>query len=132
MLPYAAYSAAREVSPANRELAGRQVFLLACTRCHTTAGVNSVIAKLRALYGPPPWDRDTVKAYLKTMHNVRTYMPPFPGSDEEAGALADYLVRLPGSATPLEGAQSAGIPSAVSSSGRTGVERAVPAAPDGA
>jgi mono/diheme cytochrome c family protein len=132
MLPYATYSAAREVSPANREHAGRQVFLLACTRCHTTAGVNSVAARLRALYGPPPWDRDTVKAYLKTMHNVRTYMPPFPGSDEEAGALTDYLVRLPGSAMPLEGAQSAGIPSAESSSGRTGVEGAAPAAPDGA
>lgn len=108
LLAHATYNSVREVSPANRLQAGREVFLLACSRCHTTRGVNSVVKKLELLYGPPPWDRDTVKAYLKSMHNVRPYMPPFPGSDEELGALSDFLVGLPASAATLDGAQSAG------------------------
>jgi len=109
LLAHATYTSVREITATNRVVAGREVFLLACTRCHTTRGVNGVDKRLQALYGPPPWDRDTVKAYLLTMHNVRRYMPPFPGSDEEAGALAEFLVSLPSAPQRLEGAQSAGV-----------------------
>ncbi len=109
LLAHAAYATSRRIGADHRRTAGRDVFLLACTRCHTTRGVNGVEEKLRNLYGRPPWARDTVKAYVLSMHNVRPYMPPFPGSDEEAGALADFLVSLPTESQPLEGAQRAGI-----------------------
>ena len=46
------------------------------------------------LDGNGPWDRDTVKFYVLGMHTARPYMPPFPGNDPEAGALADYLIDL--------------------------------------
>jgi mono/diheme cytochrome c family protein len=121
LLAHATYTPIRTVTAANRVAAGREVFLLACTRCHTTTGVNSVLAKLERLYGWGQWDRDVVKAYLKTMHNVRPYMPPFPGSDVEAGALADYLVSLRSFPEPLPGAQSAGVtvlPPAAEAGGR--------------
>ncbi|MGE5235044.1 MAG: c-type cytochrome [Acidobacteriota bacterium] len=109
LLAHATYTPMRTITAANRVEAGREVFFLACTRCHTTTGVNSVLTKLQLLYGPGPWDRDVVKAFLKTMHNVRPYMPPFPGSDVEAGALADYLISLRTFPEPLAGAQSAGV-----------------------
>jgi hypothetical protein len=43
------------------------------------------------------------------MHTTRPFMPPFPGSDREAGALADYLVDLGRSHRPVLGAQDVGV-----------------------
>ncbi|MEW6335820.1 MAG: c-type cytochrome [Acidobacteriota bacterium] len=109
LLPHAAYATVRSVTAQNRRDAGREVFLQACTRCHTATGVNSVVRRLETMYGPRQWDRDVVKAYLLSMHTTRSYMPPFPGSDEEAGALADWLAGLRAAPEPVAGAQSAGI-----------------------
>ena len=109
VLAHAAYVSSRTITPANREEAGRELFLICCTRCHTTSGVNSVVARLTKLYGPGPWDRDVVKGYLRTMHTVRTYMPPFPGTEEEAGAVADYLLALRRMPAALDGAQTVGV-----------------------
>ncbi len=109
LLPHASYVGSRGVDPDDRETAGRDVFLLACTRCHTTDGMNGIVQKLRDLYGEPPWNRDVVKSYVLSMHNTRPFMPPFPGNDPEAGALADWLVTLPDRPETLAGAQSAGI-----------------------
>ena len=36
-------------------------------------------------------------------------MPPFPGTDREAGALADYLVDLREHRRPVPGAQEVGV-----------------------
>lgn len=109
ILTHATYVSLRVVTADNRVEAGADVFRIACTRCHTTAGVNGVTQKLTALYGSGPWDRDAVKAYLQTMHNARPFMPPFPGTDLEAGALADYLVSLQGFPVRLDGAQTGGV-----------------------
>ena len=109
VLAHAAYVSSRTITPANREEAGRELFLICCTRCHTTSGVNSVLTKLTNLYGPGPWDRNVVKGYLRTMHTVRPYMPPFPGTEEEAGAVADYLLALRRMPAELDGAQTAGV-----------------------
>jgi hypothetical protein len=43
------------------------------------------------------------------MHNTRPFMPPFPGTEEEAGALAEYLISLPTHGAQLEGAQNRGV-----------------------
>jgi mono/diheme cytochrome c family protein len=87
---------------------GREMFRLACTRCHTTRGVNGVVQKLTKLYGPGPWDPQALESYLAGMHNARPFMPPVPGSDGERAALAAYLVALDGRAVTLHGAQTAG------------------------
>lgn len=109
LLAHATYVSRRSISDENRVEAGRDLFRIACTRCHTTSGVNGVTKKLADMYGDDPWDRDAVKAYVQTMHNARPYMPPFPGTDLEAGALADYLVSLQSFPAGLDGAQTTGV-----------------------
>jgi len=109
LLAHATYVPVRAITDQNRLVAGREVFKISCTRCHTSGGINAVTDKLRGLYGPSPWDHDVLISYLATMHNTRPYMPPFPGNDEEAGALADYLMSLSEFPMPLEGAQTGGV-----------------------
>ena len=109
ILAHATYVSTREVSDVNTVEAGREVFRIACTRCHTTSGLNGITTRLENMYGDAPWDRDTVKAYVVGMHHTRPFMPPFPGSDPEAGALADYLLHLQANRDRIWGAQSVGI-----------------------
>ncbi len=109
VLAHSAYVSVREVEPATRLEAGREVFRVACTRCHTTTGVNGILRRLEVMYGAGPWDRDTVKAYLASMHRARPFMPPAPGSDAELGALADYLLDLRRLPLAVDGAQATGV-----------------------
>ncbi len=75
--------------------AGEQVFMLACTRCHSVDGAFSVRRRLERMYGPDqPWDADTIAAYLRGMHHARPFMPPFAGHDDERAALAEWLTSL--------------------------------------
>jgi mono/diheme cytochrome c family protein len=108
LLTQASYSAVGEVTEFNQHDAGREMFRLACSRCHTTHGVNSVVEKFGAMYGWQPWDPATLDTYLQSMHNARPFMPPLPGNDAERGALASYLVDLRGDPAGLHGAQSRG------------------------
>jgi mono/diheme cytochrome c family protein len=108
LLEHATYTSVRAVTESNRVESGRAVFRIACTRCHTAGGVNAVTDRLHDLYGVGPWDRDAIKYYLLGMHTARPYMPPFPGTDTEAGALADFLVDLRRRPAPLVGAQDGG------------------------
>jgi hypothetical protein len=109
LLRHTVYTSVREITDSNRVEAGAEVFRIACTRCHTATGVNSVTARLHDIYGDGGWDRDSVKAYLLGMHTARPYMPPFPGNDPEAGALAEYLIDLRGHRRPVPGAQDSGV-----------------------
>lgn len=94
ILPYSTYSTVKQVTPANRLQAGHELFMLTCSRCHTTNGINGILPKLEKMYGPGTWDEETLTAFIQGMHLTRTYMPPFPGSEPEAGALAAYLSSL--------------------------------------
>ncbi|WP_394828785.1 c-type cytochrome [Pendulispora albinea] len=110
LLAHATYTSVRRITPENEVDAGREVFALACTRCHTTDGVNGIRDVLTTLYGPDkPWDRDAIGAYVGAMHTTRPFMPPFPGSELEKRALAAYLVHLQDHREPLEGAQVTGV-----------------------
>jgi mono/diheme cytochrome c family protein len=117
VLPHATYSTVREVTDENRLEAGAEVFRLTCTRCHTATGVNAVPDRLRAMHGGGTWDRETVKYYLLGMHTARPFMPPFPGTEVEAGALADYLIELRRTGQPTVGAQDGGADAAVAADG---------------
>jgi mono/diheme cytochrome c family protein len=110
LLPHATYAAVREVTDENRLLAGREMFRLACSRCHTTRGMNGVVEKFADMYGPRPWNPADIAAYLGGMHNTRPFMPPVPGNDHERAALAEYLVALRDQPATLHGAQTAGAP----------------------
>nr|MBN2278169.1 c-type cytochrome [candidate division Zixibacteria bacterium] len=91
ILPYATFVQNHQVTSSNKIAAGRDVFLVACSRCHTTRGINSMMTKFNNLYGPGEWDETAMTAFIQTMHNSRTYMPPFPGNDKELEALVAYL-----------------------------------------
>lgn len=117
VLRHATYTSVREVTGENRLEAGAEVFRISCTRCHTATGVNAVPDRLNAMYGDGAWDRDTVKYYLLGMHTARPFMPPFPGTEVEAGALADYLIELRRTGRPTIGAQDGGVESVAAAEG---------------
>ena len=108
VLAHATYCSQRTISAENRLQAGRDMFVIACTRCHTTSGVNGITNKLRALYGEKPWDHEAVLGFIRTMHNVRPFMPPAPGTQAELAALTDYVISLQQNPIGLAGAQTAG------------------------
>lgn len=109
ILPNSTYSNIGPITDANRLEAGKHVFLLSCTRCHTTNGMNGVVGKFETLYGKDPWPAKQVENFISNMHLTRPYMPPFPGNAEEANALSAYLCDLQQTRQTLAGAQSSGI-----------------------
>lgn len=110
LLAHAAYSPVREVTDSNRLVAGREMFRLTCSRCHTTHGVNSVVQKFGEMYGWQEWDLEAMRLYMGSMHNARPFMPRVPGTPEEHDALAAYLIALRHDPAGLAGAQTAGTP----------------------
>jgi len=117
-LPYATYVKNHTVTDANLESAGRDVFIIACSRCHTsTDGINGVTKKFRALYGNEPWDKNVLMAFIATMHNTRTFMPPFPGSDREAEALVAYIKQMQVKPEAIVGAQAGWTPKPLTTQG---------------
>ena len=116
VLAHATYTRVRRITPDNTLEAGREVFNLACTRCHTVDGVNGIRGILDRMYSnrdswgsAEPWRRDVIATYLGAMHNVRPFMPPFPGNDAERHALAEWLVSLQKRRDVIEGAQVSGV-----------------------
>ena len=110
ILKYATYVHVREVTEENKIIAGEDVFGIACTRCHTTQGVNSVVTKFDNLYGiNTQWDSTAMAAFIKGMHNIRPFMPPFPGNDKELDALVAYIQHLKATGQTLSGMQSTGV-----------------------
>ena len=110
LLRHASYSPVREVTDFNRLEAGREMFRLSCSRCHTTHGVNGVVRKFGDMYGWKDWDPAVLDSYLSSMHNTRPFMPPLAGTDDERAALVDYLIALRDDPAGLHGAQTAGAP----------------------
>jgi MFS family permease len=110
ILKHSIYVSIKEITEKNELQAGKEVFTIACTRCHTVNGINSVRTKLNKMYGAVPWNEATISSYLAVMHQTRTFMPPFPGNEAERHAVAHYLVYLQRSGDVLRGAQAAGIP----------------------
>jgi len=110
ILAHATYTSVRQITESNEIEAGREVFSLACTRCHTVDGVNGIRDVLSRMYGnDDAWDRDLLASYIGAMHNARPFMPPFPGNDRERQALATYLVHLQNQRDVIEGAQVTGV-----------------------
>ena len=113
MLQYATYVKNHRVTATNKVSAGHDVFMIACSRCHTSTGFNGVVNKFNNLYGTEPWDAEALAAFIPTMHITRTFMPPFPGNDAEAEALVAYLKELQRTRSTIYGAQTVGIPQPV-------------------
>ncbi|HOY45621.1 MAG TPA: c-type cytochrome [bacterium] len=101
-----------QVTEENKLEAGGELFMLTCSRCHTVGGVNSVRTRFQKLFPVQKWDEEQLAAYISTMHNIRIFMPPFPGSDAELKALSAWLAANQHYAMRAEGGQTALLPSA--------------------
>jgi hypothetical protein len=117
VLAHATYShpltaAERAGVPEGRQAAlqrGKDVFMVTCSRCHTGQGINSTTARFETLFPDTEWDRDLLADYTINMHGARPYMPPFPGTREEALVLSDFLIHLRSSRARIAGAQNGGV-----------------------
>ncbi len=116
LLAHATYTTVRRITLDNELEAGREVFNLACTRCHTVNGINGIRGLLDAMYSnrdaqgyAQPWQRESIASYITVMHNARPFMPPFPGSEREVQALAAWLASLQTRRDVIEGAQVTGV-----------------------
>jgi len=94
-LPHASGPRHSQVPAGQREEAGRDMFMLLCSRCHTMNGINSIRGNLARLYpGQSSWDAAAIESFLRNIHGARPFMPPFIGSTAEREALAAYLATL--------------------------------------
>ena len=77
----------RVLTPENQRQAGRELFIHQCYACHTIGGNNNDIVSRTAAQ-----TYNGLTAYIGRMHEVRSFMPPFAGTEAEAKALAAYIV----------------------------------------
>lgn len=94
LLANSAWTLTKEVTEQNKIDAGRDVYMLTCSRCHTIDGVNSVRRRLASLYPHEQWQASSIEQFLENIHGAGPYMPPFVGTVAERGALAAYLASL--------------------------------------
>lgn len=71
--------------------AGRDIFVGQCIVCHTVDGWRSTRSMNVRVNG---WTEQNIIDFVPAMHQVRTSMPPFIGTEEEIEALAAYLVEV--------------------------------------
>jgi Cytochrome C oxidase, cbb3-type, subunit III len=109
ILKHATYVKYHEVTADNRIEAGKDVFMISCSRCHSTTGLNGVIEKFTNMYGPGEWSSSGMVSFLGTMHKTRTFMPPFPGNKAEKEALVEYILHIRKTGESLSGVQTDGI-----------------------
>lgn len=82
------FSPIKEVTADNRYEAGRALYEGQCLTCHTVDGWREQRALSKRLNG---WSEETIDGYIDSLHEVRPFMPPFVGTEEERAALAHYL-----------------------------------------
>lgn len=67
---------------------GKQIFRAACQNCHARTGYNGMRSRVQH------WDEDYAAAMITRLEFTRRRMPPWVGTDEEARAVAAYLMTL--------------------------------------
>ena len=101
ILKHADFVSTKVITPDNKVEAGKNVFMLACAQCHTMNGLNAIRTNFDRMYGESqPWNRKAMHQYIRSMHNARTFMPPFPGNEQEIDALVSYFKVAQYSADP--------------------------------
>jgi mono/diheme cytochrome c family protein len=89
VLAHAKWAAGKDGAPVDELRKGEEVFRVSCRGCHTVDNYGSIRAKVDGK------GKGAILGAVKTL-DQRYRMPPFPGNDEEAKALALYLASLDG------------------------------------
>ncbi|HLP59818.1 MAG TPA: c-type cytochrome [Candidatus Deferrimicrobium sp.] len=111
VLAHATYVSTPTVTGENKIEAGRNVFMLTCSRCHTVTGNNAIARNFKRMLPPgEALNLGAIIQYIPKMHNVHYYMPPFPGNKAEMDALAAFILEMDKSPRPLRGVQMEGTP----------------------
>ena len=76
----------RDITEATQGAVGEELFIQQCYACHTLGGFNN---DLKALTGH--MSHKALASYIGKIHQIRYFMPPFAGTQEEAAALATYI-----------------------------------------
>lgn len=76
----------REVTDETRTGAGEELFVHQCYACHTLGGFNNDL-KARTAH----MSFGALDSYIRRIHQVRYFMPPFAGNGAESQALAAYI-----------------------------------------
>ena len=76
----------KDVSEGNLESAGQELFMHQCYACHTLGGRNNDIVKATS-----SMSYLALVSYVGKIHEVRSFMPPFVGTEQESRALAAYI-----------------------------------------
>jgi cytochrome c553 len=87
-LPAARWATVHEVTASNRHEAGAEIFRFQCGACHTVDGYNAIRPLIRG------WRESFITGQLRHLDELKGFMPPFAGNDEERRALAHYLASL--------------------------------------
>ncbi len=86
VLAYAKWTKVKEVTSQNRIAAGRELFKLVCLECHSLGGPkNNIFERIQKMTPAG------LGAVISRMGEKIPYMPPFPGTTQEAEALASFL-----------------------------------------
>jgi mono/diheme cytochrome c family protein len=86
VLASARWSRVKDITPENRLEAGRELFFLECSSCHSQGGPMLDMLPRSAKYSATG-----MEALLTGLGKIGTYMPPFIGTQAEKKALAAYL-----------------------------------------
>ena len=76
----------RDIGPENQLAAGRELFIQQCFACHTLNGFNNDLMAQTA-----HMSHKALVSYIDKIHEVRYFMPPFAGTQEESTLLASYI-----------------------------------------
>ena len=67
---------------------GEKVFRFSCQSCHTVNGFNGIKFAVKG------WEKDFLDMQIQKLDQLKGYMPPFLGNDEERKALVEWLYSL--------------------------------------
>lgn len=109
ILPHATYVSTPIITEENKIEAGQNVFMIACSRCHTVTGINSVVKKFKKMNKPgEPLNPDSMKQFILKMNDIHVYMPPFPGNEKEIDAFTVFVLEMDKTSQSSPGAQEVG------------------------
>ncbi|MBU0509754.1 cytochrome ubiquinol oxidase subunit I [bacterium] len=88
VLAHAPWIAADTVRQQGELVIGKAVYRAECLRCHEVNGYNAIVPLIQE------WNLPLIRSALDHLDKIKTFMPPFIGTEREKQALALYLWTL--------------------------------------